>query len=112
MCHVARASESTCRGMEGRNHMSDEILPYARRASPLLRGREMFGVVVRTIGLVITIWALYTMFYITAGLAVALPTSSSPAVHSLFAFCYATLGVALLRGEWVVRFAYGPDKDM
>ena len=89
--------------------MSEPVIPYAtpqdRRG---LTARDVFGVGVRMLGLVMVLWGLYTLTYLVTGVGVSAPTMGQAVggFLSTEAFWLAG-GVALLRGEWLVRFAYG-----
>jgi hypothetical protein len=79
--------------------------PHDRRA---LTARDLFGVIVRTFGLVMVLWGLYTLTYLVNVQAVNAPTRGQPVGSFLITSAFwLVVGFALLRGEWLVRFAYG-----
>lgn len=91
--------------------MTEPVIPDA--IQPGRRGltaRDLFGVVVRTFGLVMMLWGLYTLTYLINVRAVNAPTAGQPEGSFLITAAFCLLGgVALLRGEWLVRFAYGRE---
>ncbi|HUR53050.1 MAG TPA: hypothetical protein VMZ71_02885 [Gemmataceae bacterium] len=89
--------------------MTEPAIPYATPHERRPRPRDIFGVVVRTFGLAMVLWGMYTLAYLVNALAVKAPMAGQPVGSFLFtAAFWMTGGLALLRGEWVVRFAYGP----
>jgi hypothetical protein len=72
--------------------------------------RQIFGVAVRVIGLIILLYALSLVLYLALhflGITVALRQST--AVDVAFAVMYLVVGLALLKGaDTVTRLAYGP----
>lgn len=73
--------------------------------------RDLFGVVVRTAGLVVTFWGVYTLIYLLSAVAADAPLDGeTPLSLFLFAIFLFGSGVALLRGEWVVQYAYRPPR--
>ena len=89
--------------------MTEPVIPYEtphdRRA---LTARDLFGVVVRTFGLVMVLWGLYTFTYLINVRAVSAPTAGQPVGSFLITGLFWLVGgLALLRGEWLVRFSYG-----
>ena len=71
---------------------------------------QVFGVVVRVLGLTMVLWGLYTLTYLVDGIGIGVSTRS--AAQALGGFLVTEIfwlvgGLALLRGEWLVRFAYG-----
>jgi hypothetical protein len=93
----------------------ERVLPYATPTTGSIditvptSGRALFGVVVRVAGLGITFWGLYTALYVfihvTFNERMYGQSKASLVVLAVFLLL---VGVALLRGEWLVRFAYGP----
>ena len=78
------------------------------QTQPGLTGRDLFGVVVRTSGLMICLWALYTLLYYFYVQAFNAPTEGRQS--GLFVaqgVIFLLFGSALLRGGWLVRLAYG-----
>jgi hypothetical protein len=92
--------------------VSESVLPYEGPA--LVRGLtagEVFGVVVRTFGLIILLWAFYTLVYFVGVLVAQAPTGGqTPGSLLMMAAFLFTAGVALLRGDWLVRLAYGKGR--
>ena len=88
--------------------MSEPVIPYETPPDRhFLTARDLFGVVVRTFGLVMVLWGLYTLAYLLNVRAVNAPTGQPLGSFLITAFFWLIGGLALLRGEWVVRFAYG-----
>jgi hypothetical protein len=69
-------------------------------------------VIVRTLGLLLIAWGAYCLVYLlNVGLTGA-PSGGQPvASFVVVSGVFLAVGVLLLRGEWVVRFAYGPERD-
>jgi hypothetical protein len=79
----------------------------------MMQPRELFGVVVRTGGLVLLGFSIIDSFHAVAHLT-GLPISSRFSLRQdLIAMSfYFAMGIALTRGaDWIVRFAYGSKKD-
>lgn len=89
--------------------MTEPVIPYATpHEHHGLTARSLFGVVVRTIGLIMILWGLYTLTYLINVRAVNAPTAGQPVGSFLITAVFGlVVGLALLRGEWLVRFAYG-----
>lgn len=89
--------------------MSDPVIPYAtahetRRFSE----RDAFGVVVRAAGLLMILWGFYTFMYLINVQVMHAPTGGhSVEIFLITATFWIVGGAALLRGEWLVRLAYG-----
>jgi phosphate/sulfate permease len=79
-----------------------------------MQERKIFGLIVRTVGLMLLVYSTFALFYIVAKLF-GLPTRSSMTLTGEivgFAFFFA-IGLAILRvSDWIVRIAYGPDKEI
>lgn len=92
--------------------MSEPVLPYEGPA--LVRGMtasEVFGVVVRTFGLILLLWAAYTAVYFVSVVVTEAPTNGQPPGSFLITGAYLLVaGVALLRADWLVRLAYGKGR--
>ena len=86
--------------------MNEPVLPYEPPKHPSA-GRQAFGVIVRTVGLLIPLYGIYTAFYGFSELAASLTGHYTPHVYFIFGALYLVVGAALIRGEWLVRFAYG-----
>jgi hypothetical protein len=84
------------------------VIPYATPERRGLTARDLFGVVVRTFGVVMVLWGLYTLTYLVNVRALYAPAGGQPMGSFLVtAAFWLVAGLALLRGEWLVRFAYG-----
>jgi hypothetical protein len=89
--------------------MSHDVLPY--ETPPHFReplGRAIFGVIVRTSGLLVALYGFYSLVY-ALGYALEVVTStrySGGFAFALFGAVFFAVGVALIKGEWLVRFAY------
>ena len=93
---------------DGRSGPGESAIPYATPVRPALGPRELFGVVVRTAGLILSLWGVYTFFYATAAVILRFNPSYANPTTVLFGVGYLLAGLALLKGEWVLNFAYGP----
>ena len=89
--------------------MSEEVIPYASREVRSNVGREVFGAIVRSIGLVLTLYGIYCAAYFALMKVLSIPGSPSYPHAWLIAFgvMYVVAGVVLFKGEWIVRLAYG-----
>ncbi len=93
--------------------MNEPTISYASPAAePSCQsyGREIFGVIVRTLGLLLALWGVYSCAYALVELSDVMPRARPANVLFLFGAIYLAIGVALLRGGWIVRFAYGQIK--
>ncbi|MEA2824941.1 MAG: hypothetical protein QOF03_1423 [Alphaproteobacteria bacterium] len=76
-----------------------------------MRPRDVFGVIVRTVGLVVILYAIILILMAIArfsGLTVA--TQQTAVVDALFGAIYLFLGCGLIFGaESIVRAAYGTE---
>lgn len=88
--------------------MSDPVLPY-EPPKPRHLGRQIFGVIVRTVGLVVGIYGIYSVIFAAVSFEVSLSVPYANRTYALFGIIYLALGIALIRGEWVVTFAYGRE---
>lgn len=89
--------------------MDDPVIPYASVAHRGLTARDVFGVVVRSIGLVILVWAFYCLMYLLNINLMSAPAGQQPTgSYLLMSGVYVVVGLAMLKGEWLVRIAYGP----
>ena len=87
--------------------MSDTTIPYATQQPQGLTAREIFGLIVRTAGLGLTLWGGYSLLGLMNLIALDTTVPVFVALTAVSAACYIAVGLALLKGEWVVRFAYG-----
>jgi hypothetical protein len=88
--------------------LTEPVIPYATPHRRGLTARELFGVVVRTLGLLMVLWGLYTLIYLINVRAVNAPSAGYPTGSFLITSTFWLVGgIVLLRGEWLVRFAYG-----
>ena len=85
----------------------ENLFRYESVKSKSMAARDAFGVVVRTIGLLIVIFGVYTVLYLVADLAGLISGSHSRLSLLVFSAMYLAAGMALIRGEWVVNVAYG-----
>ncbi len=75
-----------------------------------MSGRNLFGVIVRTFGLFLILYGIYTVFYeLVHFIGMPIQIHVPPRTALSFAGLYLVVGVVLIRAEWVVRFAYGPE---
>jgi hypothetical protein len=89
--------------------VNESTIPYATPEKGAIAGRDVFGVIVRTVGLLLTLWGVYVAVYLGVVQAFNAPTADQPKESlAAFAVLWIVLGIALVRGEWLVRFAYGP----
>lgn len=86
--------------------MAEPVLPYESE-TPTPTGRHVFGVIVRTLGLLVALYAIYSLIYAGAEEAMALVSTYSARTYFVLGLIYLTIGIVLIRGEWLVRFAYG-----
>lgn len=92
--------------------VNDQTLPYAVPAtqqSPNLV-RQIFGLIVRTLGLLLAVYGLSMLLIaITAKIGMTYDGSLTPDAYFVHAVFWVGIGVALLRCEWLLRFAYGRE---
>ena len=93
--------------------MSEQTLPYAipTHTLPHSPGRAAFGVIVRTIGVLLILYGvqmLLVIVYQILGFNLQTFVSLSHLIEGVLAL---VLGVLLLRGNWLVRLAYGHHVD-
>ena len=88
--------------------MTEPVIPYATpHEHHGLTARGLFGVVVRTVGLIMVLWGLYTLTYLINVRTVNAPAAGQPVGSFLITAAFWLVGgSALLQGEWLVRFAY------
>jgi hypothetical protein len=83
--------------------MSEQVLAYQSPVPRRETTREIFGLIVRTTGLLASLYGLSNVAY-----AVAEATSFRiPVVYGVSGVIFVGAGIAMVRGEWIVRFAYG-----
>ena len=89
--------------------LTEPVIPYETpRDRRGLTARDLFGVIVRTSGLIMTLWSLYTLTYLVNVKALNAPTGGQPVgSFVIIAAFWLVGGLLLLRGEWLVRFSYG-----
>jgi hypothetical protein len=76
-----------------------------------MSGRQLFGVVVRTLGLVVILVGGHRVFYAFASSVLHFKSYYPPHVYLVAGLVYLVAGVVLMwRAEWFVRFAYGPER--
>ena len=91
--------------------MNDQPLPYATPApaTPHPPRRQAFGVIVRTIGVLLVLYgihALLTPVYAWSGMSYQ-GDGLMPENYAIEGATAAVLGALLIRGGWLVRLAYG-----
>ena len=74
---------------------------------------EVFGVVVRTFGLIVTLYAIVLFTYVMVRIfGMEVDAKSSIGTEAIFGIVYAAFGCALLfRATLLVRAAYGSDEN-
>jgi hypothetical protein len=89
--------------------VNDSTIPYAAPTPRIgITGPELFGAAVRTVGLLITMYGLYTAAYSVIIEQFNAPAAGQSSAMFIYVGCFwMAIGVALLRGRWLVRFAYG-----
>jgi hypothetical protein len=90
--------------------VSKETLPYATPANrpPASMASQMFGVIVRTVGLLLAVYGLFNLaIAITA--TIGMTYEGSPAAFVVYSVFWVGVGTALLRCDWLLRFAYGRE---
>ena len=96
--------------LEVRSNVSDHTLPYAvpanqENSNPL---RHVFGVIVRTVGLLLAVYGLYFLLIaVTGKIGLAYEGSVGPETYFVYAVFWIAVGAALLKCGWLLRFAYG-----
>jgi hypothetical protein len=103
--------------MEVTDEMIRYPIPYATQQGGLT-ARDLFGAAVRTTGLLVFLWGMYCVIWLVSMAYVATsdvgPSMVSrmqrsptplPMQITITGF-YIGAGIALLKGEWIVRFAY------
>jgi hypothetical protein len=72
-------------------------------------GRQLFGVIVRSVGLLITIWGLYSVLLAVVGLMLGgLPAHLFGVLRIVLPLVYVLVGLVIMtRADGVVVFAYG-----
>ena len=89
--------------------MTDPI-PYATVERRGITARDLFGVVVRTIGLLLLMWGAYSILYVGLMSLGMLNGGYSRANLISWGIMLVVVGAAFLRGEWVVWLAYGTQR--
>jgi hypothetical protein len=76
-----------------------------------MSGRTIFGVAVRLVGLYVTFYMGILDLFSGLGILLAKPNATHPSSIPYFTMgVLATLaGLFLIKGEWLVRFAYGRE---
>ena len=57
--------------------MTEPVIPYATLERRGLRGQDLFGVVVRSAGLLMVLWGFYTLVYLLNVRAVSAPSAAT-----------------------------------
>jgi hypothetical protein len=78
-----------------------------------MKPREVFGIVVRTIGLIVVLYGIVLLIYvIVRTLGIAVDAKSSVAAEAIFGIIYAVVRCALIfRATFLVRTAYASDEN-
>lgn len=78
-----------------------------------MQERQIFGIIVRTIGFIAAAYSTFASFHIVAKLVgISVPSHLSFAGEIAGGVFYLLLGVAIIKSaEWITRFAYGPQKE-
>jgi hypothetical protein len=74
---------------------------------------RVFGIIVRTIGLIVGLYGLYCLWYmLMRSFGMSTRANLPPTSAFMFGVFYLVLGVVILRkADWVVRFAYDQDSN-
>ena len=91
--------------------MSNDPLPYAtpvNKAYAQSVGRQIFGVVVRTAGLLLAIYGAYEL--IAVAVVFLFSSYGQPTAFFQAAFCAAVGVLLLLRGGWLINLSYKRDE--
>jgi hypothetical protein len=88
---------------------SENTIEYASVSPKSLHAKDIFGIIVRTIGLLVVLYGLYTVWYGVAAMVGLLNGIHSVAIYIIFGVFYVAFGLFLMRGNWVTNFAYGRD---
>jgi len=88
--------------------MTNPILPYEPPKQPSI-ARQVFGVIVRAAGLLVALWGMYCLLYGVTEVGLGLTRRYSPQTNVVYGIVLVAFGALLIRGEWLVRFAYGRD---
>jgi hypothetical protein len=92
--------------------VSDDTLPYAlpARQQNSTPARQVFGVIVRTVGLLLAVYGLYFLLVaVSAKVGLAYDGSLTPDVYFVYGVFWVGVGAALLKCGWLLRFAYGRE---
>lgn len=88
-----------------------EVIPYASKHFKSIDARDIFGIIVRVSGLFIALVGLYDVVYgiiqSTGFLASQKPTMNVLAFGAVILVC----GLAIMKGDWIVNFSYGQEKE-
>jgi hypothetical protein len=90
----------------------DDTLPYATPTNPQNPNpsRQIFGVIVRTVGLLVGLYGLYMLLIgVTAVVGLAYEGSLTPGMYVVYGVFWVGAGAALLRCDWLLWFAYGRE---
>ena len=81
----------------------ESAIDYESKSSKRNGPKEIFGVVVRTAGLIVAIYGLDMLFYAT----IMLVSGSFFVMDAIIGVASLALGIALIKGNWLANFAYG-----
>ena len=99
----------SARVVEEKMPESKPVLPYEPSSNAPSLGRQSFGVVVRTLGLLIALYGIYCQGFSAVETTMTLAARYNPKAHAASGLAFLAFGILLLRGEWIVRFAYGRE---
>jgi hypothetical protein len=88
---------------------TENTIEYASRAPKPLTSKDIFGVVVRSIGFLIALWGVYTVLYFICDTWGLLNHPQAPGAYLIFGSLYIALGAWLMRTRLIADFAYGRD---
>ena len=86
---------------------SENVIEYASKAPKPLTAKDIFGVVVRSIGFLIGLYGVYIVLYFALDTWGLLNRPQSPGAYLIFGFLYVAVGAWLMRTRLIADFAYG-----
>jgi hypothetical protein len=93
--------------------LSKDPLPYATPATPPQQSaaRQVFGVIVRSTGLVLALYGLYLLLAaVTSKLGMATDLTLPEENYFVYGVFWMLVGASLIKGGWLVRLAYGREE--
>ncbi len=92
------------------NEMGQPVIPYATPSPSGIRPRDVFGVIVRTIGLLMIVCGLYCgLYWFNVQTTLAPMTRHDLETLGYCSIFLLVMGLSFLKCEWLLRFTYGPD---